>query len=523
MSYEDATAHASAPASNLIIHGLSKSFSGVPVLERVALTVGYGEVHGLLGQNGSGKSTLIKILGGAYSPDPGGKVSLGGRALPLPIPPGSFNQYGIAIVHQALGLMPSLSVTENLLVRGLVRDFNPFINWPIARRKAAERLAAYGLDIDPAALVSSLAPVERALVAIVRAFSEIEESAPSGGGLLILDEPTPFMLRSGVERLFALVRRAIARRTSVLFVSHDVDEVMELTDRATILRNGRVATTLVTASATKSDFVAAIVGRRLQALPFEPRLIASEAAVTVSGLVGQGVDHLDLDLRPGETVGLTGLVGSGYDQVPYLLYGAAAATGKLSVGSTRIDLARFNPARAIALGLVLVPADRQGAAVADGLTVAENLSLPALGRTLPAWFLIGRRIRAMANALIQSFDIRPPDSSKLVRLLSGGNQQKVVLAKWLQTNPRLILLDEPTQGVDVGARQHIFELIREAAVRGASILCASSDHDQLAAVSDRVLIFSRGRVVASLAGGDVTKQTISECCFGSMGLRQPKE
>jgi ribose transport system ATP-binding protein len=249
-------------AANLVVEGLTKSFGGTRVVDDVSLTVNYGEIHGLLGHNGSGKSTLIKMLSGVYTPD-GGRVMLGGRELPLPLPPGEFSRYGIAVVHQALGLVPALSVTENLLARRLVRQANPIIHWGKAHREARSILVESGLDIDPRLPVTELMPVERALVAIIRAFMEIAETAGGKGGLLILDEPTPFLSRVDVERLFALVRTLARQGTSVIFVSHDVDEVKELTARATVLRNGSIAASLVTGEASKADFITAIVGRHL--------------------------------------------------------------------------------------------------------------------------------------------------------------------------------------------------------------------------------------------------------------------
>jgi ribose transport system ATP-binding protein len=484
--------------ANLVVRDLSKSFSGVCVLDAVGFEVGFGEVHGLLGQNGSGKSTLIKILGGVYAPDAGGSVSLAGNSLPLPMPPGDFNKFGIAIVHQALGLVPSLSVTENLLVRRLVRDSNGFINWRKARDDAAALFAEYDVDIDPSAQVQTLPPVDRALLAIVRAFHEIAETAPDGGGLLILDEPTPFLSQKEVDKLFQLVRKAVGSGNSVLFVSHDIDEVMELTDRATVLRNGRVAGSLDTRTSTKPEFISAIVGRHLHASAHTPTNFTGESAVLVEGLAGAGVNEFDLELRPGEIVGLTGLIGSGYDRVPYLLYGAdRARSGLLRIAGRNVAIYNMTPALAIELGLVLVPADRQSCAVAEGLSIAENLAVPMLGK-------------------IAQFDVKPADSSVLIRSLSGGNQQKVVLAKWFQCNPKLILLDEPTQGVDVGARAQVFEIIRQTTRDGASVVCSSSDHEQLADICDRVFIFSRGVVIASLSGSDVTKSTISERCYASV-------
>jgi ribose transport system ATP-binding protein len=503
-------------AANLVVEGLTKSFGGTRVVDDVSLTVNYGEIHGLLGHNGSGKSTLIKMLSGVYTPD-GGRVTLGGRELPLPLPPGEFSRYGIAVVHQALGLVPALSVTENLLARRLVRQANPIIHWGKAHREARSILVESGLDIDPRLPVTELMPVERALVAIIRAFMEIAETAGGKGGLLILDEPTPFLSRVDVERLFALVRTLAKQGTSVIFVSHDVDEVKELTTRATVLRNGSIAASLVTGEASKADFIAAIVGRHLPSERSRGTKPQSETMIHVSGLSAADLAPMDIEVASGEVLGLTGLVGSGYDRVPYYLYGAEPATGgTLSIAGNAAPVTDMTPAKAIDRGMVLVPADRQGAAIAEGLTVAENIALPALGRTLPRFFVRAAQVFRHAAGLVQEFDVRPRDPARLIRELSGGNQQKVVLAKWLQTRPDVILLDEPTQGVDVGARHQVYGFIHEAAARGAAVICASSDHEQLEMICDRVLVFSHGRVVATLTGSDVNKSTITERCLDSL-------
>ncbi|WP_445505159.1 sugar ABC transporter ATP-binding protein [Microvirga sp. G4-2] len=507
---------AASAAPNLRVEKLTKSFGAATVLQDVSFELGYGEIHGLLGHNGSGKSTLIKILTGVYEPD-AGRVWIGGRELPLPLPSGEFNRYGIAVVHQALGLVPSLSVTENVLVRRLVRDANPMIDWSSARREVRALLDEYGLAIQPDMPVADLPPVERALLAIVRALNEIRETVPREGGLLILDEPTPFLSRPDVERLFDLVRGLAKRGTSVVFVSHDVDEVMELTDRATVLRNGAVTASLITRNASKTDFIAAIVGRHIHTGRSVRPALDLNAAVEIRGLTGPGVRRLDLSARHGEVVGLTGLIGSGYDRVPYFLYGAeTAAGGTLALSGPVADLSGITPSAAMRMGIVLVPGDRQGAAIVDGLTVAENLALPAFGVSLPRWWVTGRQILNRGAELVQRFDVRPPDPNMPMKGLSGGNQQKVVLAKWLQSNPSLILLDEPTQGVDVGARQQVYEFIQRAADRGATVICASSDHEQLESICDRVLIFSQGRVVASLVGDEITKHAITERCLNSI-------
>lgn len=505
------------PRPNLVIRGLSKSFGGAQALSNVNLTVNHGEIHGLLGQNGSGKSTLIKILSGFHEPDGDGTIELGGRQINLPIQPNQSAEYGISIVHQTLGLVPSLSVTENLFVDQLVRKTNWSIGWSKARREAKNILHRYELDIHPDTLISDLPPVERALIAIIRAFYELDNIDQSEGKLLILDEPTPFLSAADVERLFSLVRSVAQRGVSVIFVSHDIDEIKSLTQRATVLRNGKVAANLVTSTSNKKEFIKAIVGRDVE---FEHRSIGQSsgaAAVAIKELISPGLAPFSLEVKKGEVIGLTGLLGSGYEKVPYLVYGAHPAQGgSLTLNGQKISVASQSSAQAIEQGIVLIPADRQKDGIVSDFSVAENLALPVLGKKLSHWNVRHKSLTMNAEPLVRDYDIRPADSSLPLKALSGGNQQKVVIAKWLQTDPDLILLDEPTQGVDVGARDQIFRLILKAARAGACVICASSDHEQLAAICDRVLIFARGRVIAELSSDQVTKEQITESCFLSL-------
>lgn len=498
---------------------LSKTFGGQKALDGASLEVAPGEVHGLLGQNGSGKSTLIKVLAGFHPPDPGSRLKICGTDVALPLSPGAFRHYRMSFVHQHLGLMPTLTVLENLLVGRLAERQDWAINWTAERRAAVARFAAYGIDLDPDARVADIAPVERALLAIVRAAGEIAEESGIGNGLLVLDEPTPFLPKRDVEQLFRLVRQVVARGASVIFVSHDVDEVMEITDRATVLRDGRVVTTLETASARKTDFIEAIVGRSLVAVPPpDAPLSRGSSHAVVHALSGGGVEGFSLDLVPGEVVGLTGLIGSGYDEVPYLLYGARTARGgSLDLAGEGTDLTEMTPAKAIALGVVLIPADRANAGVIGPLPISDNVTMPTLATVFSRWMLNRRAMVASAGAMNRRFEVRPDDPTLPIASLSGGNQQKVVLAKWFQMDPKLILLDEPTQGVDIGARQTVFGHIRAAAERGAAVLCASSDYEQLAAICSRVLIFSAGRVIATLDGAAISKDAIAERSLGGAG------
>jgi ribose transport system ATP-binding protein len=508
-----------APA--LTFSALSKTFGGQQALRGVDFSVAQGEVHGLLGQNGSGKSTLIKILAGFHAPDPGASLTIAEQDVPLPLPPGGVRPFGVAFVHQHLGLIPPVTVLENLLLTrlsgrgGIARPWA--ISWARERAAARQLFERYGLDIDPNVPLSRLSSVERALVAIVRAVEEIAAGhARIGHGVLVLDEPTPFLPRADVDRLFTLVRRVVAQGASVVFVSHDIDEVLEITDRATVLRDGRVAGVLTTAEATRETVVGMIVGRQLTAGPARTATTASApAAVAIADLSGGQVAQVSLSLRAGEIVGLTGLLGSGYEQIPYLVYGALpAAGGTLTLGPQQIDLTALTPAAAIKAGLVLIPGDRPVAGGVGGLPIVDNVTLPALASRFRPFLLRRGAMLSSSRALGDRFGVAPNRPMLPLASLSGGNQQKVILAKWLQLSPKLILLDEPTQGVDVGARQTVYQAIRDAASAGACILCASSDADQLAEICHRVVVLGRGRIAAELAPPELSKHAITECCYG---------
>jgi ribose transport system ATP-binding protein len=505
----------------LEVSQIAKTFGGARALKGISFTVGRSTVHGLLGQNGSGKSTFVKILSGFYAPDPGGSLSLFGRPVPLPMPPGSFRDLRLAFVHQHLGLVPSLTVLENLRVSHITTR-RALIDWRAERAAAAASLARFGIDLDLDARVAKLSQTQRALLAIVRAAQDLADTGGPAAdpGILVLDEPTPFLPREGIHRLFALVRQLVADGASVLFISHDIDEVREITDRATILRDGEVTATLETKGSSHDDFVEGIVGRRITA----PTRVGGAAAAgahvkaAVRGIAEPGLHVPHLDLHEGEITGLTGLIGSGYERIPYLLFGATkAGSGTLTMGGTTAAIGAMTPALAVSRGIALLPADRPRASGIGSLPITDNLLMLDMRRF---WSRAGLRRRGMeAEARRQSatFDVRPNNPALKLGALSGGNAQKVLLAKWLIRNPGLLLLDEPTQGVDVGARQQLFRLIRQAAADGAAVLCASSDFEQLAQLCDRVLILARGRVVAELQGEAITKDHIAERCYVESG------
>jgi ribose transport system ATP-binding protein len=523
MNQPDPTGKA-APVPALRFAHLSKSFGGARALEDVSLTIGRQEVHGLLGQNGSGKSTLIKILAGFHAPD-AGSLEINGEVIPLPLAPGQFKSLGIAFVHQHLGLIPSLSVIENLRI-GTYSSGLGWIDWAGERRAAQALFRRFGLSINPDATVQTLPAVERAMLAIVRAFEDLKQTRKGSGGVLVLDEPTPFLPKSDVDRLFALVRSIVAEGASVVLVSHDIDEVLEITDSATVLRNGEVAGTVVTVDTSRDDLVELIVGKKVTPYRMEPIVLPDTAlAISIKGLTGSSVTDVSIDLKAGEIVGLTGLIGSGYGEVPYLLFGdLQASSGTLAIGHHNTQLiAAMRPDAAQALGVALLPGDRLAQAGVGALSITDNITLSFLDQFLGPTGLDRSAMRSTAHALGVKHGVRPNNPDLNLEALSGGNQQKVLLAKWVHRAPKLLLLDEPTQGVDFGARQQIFSVLDDARRSGTAILCASTDYEQLEQICDRVIVFNRGRIVSILSGTDLTKYQIASHCYQNASLALAKD
>ncbi|QKV20641.1 sugar ABC transporter ATP-binding protein [Oricola thermophila] len=505
----------------LELENVSKTFRATRALDNVALTVRPGEVHGLLGTNGSGKSTLIKILAGFHAPDPGGVMRFNGQPVSLPLTASDFRRLGMSFVHQNLGLVPSLTVLENLRLSQIALGDNRHINWRKERAAAQQTLDRYGVDVEQWRRIDEISAVNRALIAIIRAFEEIREECERTGqpGLVLLDEPTPFLPKEGVDRLFRLMRQIADHGSSVTFISHDIDEVMEITDRVTILRDGKVSGEIETREASRDRMIEMIIGRSLgQSASVAHEARRFEPFAEVEDLVGEGIPRCNISVGRGEIIGLTGLIGSGYERVPYLLFGASQAkSGMLKLsGGDAFDLSGMTPARAIQENFALLPGDRPTQSGVGGMKIFENMLLPDLDSYFRGGFLRNGRMRREARRLGEEFEVRPNDPDLNLAALSGGNAQKVLIARWLKRKPRLLLLDEPTQGVDVGTRANIFEAVRRAAAEGMSVVCASSDAEQLAELCDRVLVFARGRIVDELTGAGVEKDRITQACYSSL-------
>ncbi|WFS25644.1 sugar ABC transporter ATP-binding protein [Rhizobium rhododendri] len=502
----------------LTMNNISMRFGSYYALKGVSLSIRRGEVFGLLGQNGSGKSTMIKVLAGFHQPEEGSEVILWGQKMSLPLDPMAIKKRGVAFVHQHLGLVPSLTVLENMRVTALGQKTPWFVNWKKEAAAISRLFSEFDLSIDPFQTVANLAPVERAFVAIIRAFEDLRASdAGYGGeGILVLDEPTPFLPADDVLRLFALIRSIVKTGASVVIVTHDIDEVRDITDRVAVLRDGELVDILDTRTSQRQSILDTIVGSRIDA--FEKKRMARTGvpvAVSVRGISNGTSAPFDFEIREGETLGVTGLIGSGFAALPYLLYGARRGSGEITIGGKSAKVSAVTPLAAQKLGIAFLPGDRLGAAGIGTLPVTDNITLPMLDGLTRPYGLDRPGMTRAAAALVQSYDVRPANPHLPLGSLSGGNQQKVLLAKWLQTKPKLLMLDEPTQGVDFGARQQIFRALDRAAADGTAILCASTDNEQLEQICDRIIVFSRGRPVIELKGAEISRKAITEACFHS--------
>lgn len=489
-------------APRLAVTGLNQTFGPTRVLHDVALEVRAGEIHGLIGQNGSGKSTLAKVLTGLNTPDAGTRVAVDGVDLRLPVRPAEARERGVAVVHQSLGLVQDASVLENMRVGRLQASrFLRRISWQRERQAVAEVFERLGRSLPLDRPVGSLREDERATVAIARALQDVHP----GQGLIIFDESTRSLGRRALEHFFQILDEIVATGTAVLLITHRLEEIVDAADRVTVLRDGRVVEGGHTVQGMdEADLTAMMLGRNLVDLEARgaAQISPDSVPVRVESVTGLRVRDVTLNVSPGEVVGLTGIGGSGYDDVPYLISGVSPATaGTVTLPEGIVTLPGLTPARAIEAGVALIPEGRDLAGLAMGMSVAENTALPMTSRA-------GHKLRPFNRAKekqvvadwMERLDVRPRVPHALVRNLSGGNAQKVLLAKWLAHAPTLLLLHEPTQAVDVGARHTIVAAIRQAAKDGCAVIVAGSDENELSLLCDRVLVFADGQVRQELAG-----------------------
>ncbi len=493
-----------AASTGLFFDRIEKHFGGTYALRNVSLNVGRGEIVALLGENGAGKSTLIKILGGIHHAD-AGAVMVDGH--PYAHVPGAFGAHqSVAFIHQDLGLIEWMTVAENIgLALGFARA-GGLIRWRKVDAFAQAALDRVGCDIDPTARVNSLSRTEKSLVAIARALAVDCD-------FLLLDEPTASLPADEVERLFAALRRLKATGVGMIYVSHRLDEIFQISDRVAVLRDGQMVGIRDTAHTTPEELVHMIVGRTVREIVKlgtgpAPTLLAVDA------LCCNGVGPASFDLRQNEILGLVGLRGAGHEAIARALFGQTGFTGTITLAGTVI--APRNAAEAMACGIGLIARDRTEESVAGALSVRENMYLNPAASGRGGWtFLTPATETAQVRAIGTRVTLSPNDPALPVEALSGGNQQKVVVGRWLETRRRLLICEDPTAGVDVGAKAEIYALLNAAVQAGVGVIIVSTDFEEVAAICQRAIVFSQGRIITELSGPSLTSDQLIQSASAS--------
>ena len=482
------------------LRGISKRFPGVKALDDVSFAIQPGEIHMLLGENGAGKSTLMKVLCGAYRADAGEFFHKGERAEIRSS--ADARKFGIAVIFQEFSLVPYLDIAQNIF---LGREFPGRIPGTIDRRRIyreTERVfARIGFDIDPKTPVHKLGVAQQQMVEIAKALSQ-------DARILVMDEPTAALSDREAERLFAMMRQLQAEGVAIVYISHRMAEVFALGDRITVLRDGRKVGSILPGEATPDELVRLMVGRNVDLIHSRARAATpGEVVLEVKGLhAASGIEDVNLTVRAGEIVGLSGLVGSGRTEVARAIFGA----DRITLGEIRVfgRIKTGGPDEAARLGIALIPEDRKAQGLALIRSVGDNLVLASLGKLFPNRLFRPGRARRAAEALIERLRIATPSPNQMTGALSGGNQQKIVIGKWLAAQARLYIFDEPTRGIDVGAKSEIFALIERLAGQGAAVLMISSEQAEIVHVCDRAYVMREGRIVGELARAELTEENI---------------
>ena len=481
----------------LEMRGITKHFPGVTALDGVDFELERGEVHVILGENGAGKSTLIKMLSGAYQPDEG-EILFEGE--PVRVPSAAVAQgLGISTIYQEFNLVPQLTVAENVFLGRQPRRLG-IVDRRRMREEARRLLERIKVRVDPDAPVSALGVAQRQMVEIAKALS-LEAR------VLIMDEPTASLSGQEVQRLFEIVRGLKQEEVGVIFISHHLEEVTEIGDRVTVLRDGRLVGQ-VPATTDHSELVRMMVGRSIEDQFPRRRPEIGDVLLEVRDLSREGaLEEVSLRVRAGEVVGIAGIVGAGRTELARAIFGVDPVdSGEVWVEGRRME--RFDPREAKNRGIGFITEDRQRQGIVPPLSVAENLVLASLGKSTSLGLVNRGEQRSRAQKMIDELNIRTPGPEQEVRYLSGGNQQKTVIGKWLLADSRVLIMDEPTRGIDVGAKVEIYELMNELTEQGAGILMISSDLPEVLGMSDRILVMAGGRITGELSGEEATQERV---------------
>ena len=488
----------------LDVREVSKEFPGVRALDKVSLTIVPGEVHALVGENGAGKSTLVKVLSGVYPPD-GGTVLLSGEPY-RPRDPEEALTAGIRVVYQELNLLTYLTIEENLAFESLPSRYG-LLDRKTMRERAQQLMQEVGLEMPPDTAVEDLGIAQMQLVEIARALL-------TDAKVLILDEPTATLTPRETDQLFDIIRRLAGRGIGVLFISHHLDEVKQIGDRVTVLRNGQWVATEDVSDITVAQIIELMVGRVMtEGYPFRSSVELGEELLKVEGLTYRGnVEPVSFELRAGEILGVAGLVGSGRTEAMRAIFGAdKAGSGVIKVDGEVVDIR--SPKQAVQAGICLLTEDRKTQGLMLDMSVAQNTTITKLESITRRGLLQTAEEAAVSQQLIDALSIKAQSPAQLARYLSGGNQQKVVVAKWLFAESRILIFDEPTRGIDVGAKFEIYNLIWDLAERGKGAIVVSSDLPELLGICHRIIVFSKGAIVGELAREQFSEKAVLELAY----------
>ncbi len=484
---------------------ITKAFPGVVALDRVSFSCQAGEVHALVGQNGAGKSTLMKILAGALQPD-SGEIRLKGQPVQIRSPRQA-QALGISIIYQEFNLLPDLTVAENIFLGRPPRTRLGTVDWKRLRQEARAVLDRLGVQIDVDQPVRRIAVAEQQMVEIAKALSLHSD-------ILVMDEPSAVLGGHELARLFEVIRTLKQQGVTIIYISHRLAEVFEIADRVTVLRDGQLVGVVSPREVSEGELIRMMIGQHLRETFPEARGEIGETVLEVSGLTRRGAfEDVSFTIRRGEIVGLAGMVGAGRTAVARALFGAEPVdAGEVLLDGQRVRIT--SPQTGVSYGLALVPEDRKADGLVLGLSVRKNITLPILNRISHLGVLQEAQERRIVEEAVRNLDIRTPSLNQEVRYLSGGNQQKVVLAKWLSAAPKVIILDEPTRGIDVSAKFEMYQLIRNLAQRGAAILLISSELPEILGLSDRILVMHRGRIVGEFSREEATEEKVLALATG---------
>jgi ribose transport system ATP-binding protein len=486
----------------LKLNHISKTYPGVRALDDVSLEFKQGEVHALLGENGAGKSTLIKIVAGAIEPDGGGEICFDEEKYER-MTPGLAAEKGVAVIYQDINLVTPMTVAENIYMG---RKMNSYYSKKKLNQLAEALFAEYGFELKPDVPVLSLSPAEQQMVVIAKAIS-------NDCRIMIMDEPTAPLAAHEVDVLFSIIRKLKEKNITVIYISHRMDEVFEITERISILRDGQYIKTINTKDTNRKELVNLMVGRELNETFPQRKTAQGDVILEACNLTGNSVENISFSLHKGEILGFGGLVGSGRTETMELIAGAKPLqSGEIRVNGKPVKIK--SPAAAIRLGIGLIPEDRKEQGVILHNTVMFNTTLSGLSKVTTGPFISGKRNAAVAEKYRKELQIKVPHIRQMVVNLSGGNQQKVVLAKTLAADPDIIIFDEPTKGIDVGAKHEIYEIMNDLAAEGKGIIMISSDMEELLGMSDRIVVLYEGMVSGELSREEFSQEKVLEKASG---------